>query len=197
MTETVGAHRPEALHSNPPPPRNIGVPETSIAGGLKGDAKPRWATHNTIPWSSNLSKPILPEKQAQESKPASQQTSYAIQTPTKPKSRLRARKAAISLTPRAVEHVRKLLTSPEPKLIRVGVKNKGCSGSSYQLEYVDKPGKFDELVEQDGVKVLIDGKALIKVIGSEMDWVEDKLSARFTFKNPNISKQSQYHMDLY
>ena len=53
---------------------------------------------------------------------------------------------------------------------------------------MDEPGKFDEQVEQDGVKVLIDSKALIKVIGSEMDWIEDKLSARFTFKNPNISK---------
>jgi iron-sulfur cluster assembly accessory protein len=73
-------------------------------------------------------------------------------------------------------------------LIRVGVKNKGCSGSSYHLEYVDNPGKFDEQVEQDGVKVLIDSKALIKIIGSEMDWVEDTLSSRFTFTNPNISE---------
>lgn len=96
----------------------------------------------------------------------------------------------MTLTPQAVSHVRDLLDQPEPKLIRVGVKNKGCSGSSYHLEYVDKPGAFDEMVEQDGVKVLIDSKALIKVIGSEMDWVEDKLSARFTFKNPNISQYS-------
>ena len=75
------------------------------------------------------------------------------------------------------------------------MKNKGCSGSAYHLEYVDKPGKFDEQVEQDGVKVLIDSKALLKVIGSEMDWIEDKLSARFTFTNPNISK-SQFLMVL-
>jgi iron-sulfur cluster assembly protein len=60
------------------------------------------------------------------------------------------------------------------------------------LEYVDKPGKFDEQVEQDGVKVLIDSKALIKVIGSEMDWVEDKLSARFTFRNPNVSEYNPF-----
>jgi iron-sulfur cluster assembly 1 len=46
---------------------------------------------------------------------------------------------------------------------------------SYHLEYVDKPGKFDEIVEQDGVKVLIDSKALFSIIGSEMDWVEGKL----------------------
>jgi iron-sulfur cluster assembly accessory protein len=94
----------------------------------------------------------------------------------------------MTLTPGAVERLRELLDDPEPKLIRVGVKNKGCSGSAYHLEYVEKPGKFDEQVEQDGVKVLIDSKALLKVIGSEMDWVEDKLSSRFTFTNPNISK---------
>jgi iron-sulfur cluster assembly protein len=69
----------------------------------------------------------------------------------------------------------------------VGVRNRGCSGLSYHLEYVDKPGKFDEEVTQDGVKVLIDSKALFSIIGSEMDWVEDKLSARFVFNNPNIS----------
>lgn len=73
-------------------------------------------------------------------------------------------------------------------MIRVGVKNRGCSGLAYHLEYVDKPGSFDEEVVQDGVKVLIDSKALFSIIGSEMDWVEDKLQARFVFRNPNISK---------
>ena len=76
---------------------------------------------------------------------------------------------------------------------------------SYHLEYVDKPGKFDEIVEQDGVRVLIDSKALFSIIGSEMDWKEDRLryfasclccysfliyctcrSSKFAFKNPNI-----------
>jgi iron-sulfur cluster assembly protein len=59
---------------------------------------------------------------------------------------------------------------------------------AYHLEYVEKPGAFDEEVEQDGVKVLIDSKALFSIIGSEMDWVEDKLNRRFVFRNPNISK---------
>ena len=68
------------------------------------------------------------------------------------------------------------------------MKNRGCSGLAYHLEYVDKAGSFDETVEQDGVKVLIDSKALFSIIGSEMDWHEDKLSARFVFRNPNISK---------
>lgn len=94
----------------------------------------------------------------------------------------------MTLTPSAVEALHELLDQPDPKLIRVGVKNKGCSGLAYHLEYVDKPGSFDEAVEQDGVKVLVDSKALFSIIGSEMDWIEDKLSRRFVFKNPNISK---------
>lgn len=70
------------------------------------------------------------------------------------------------------------------------MKNRGCSGLAYHLEYVDKAGRFDEAVEQDGVKVLIDSKALFSIIGSEMDWVEDKLNQRFVFRNPNISKST-------
>lgn len=113
----------------------------------------------------------------------------AKQTETKPKMKprrvLRPRKALISLTPQAVDHLQKLLESPDPKMIRIGVQNRGCSGLTYHLEYVDKPGKYDEAVEQDGVKVFIDSKALFSVVGSEMDWLDDKLSSRFIFKNPN------------
>jgi iron-sulfur cluster assembly accessory protein len=67
------------------------------------------------------------------------------------------------------------LSSPTPQLVRIGVRNKGCAGLSYHLEYVDHPAKFDEVVEQDGVKVVIDSKALFSIIGSEMDWHEDAL----------------------
>lgn len=95
----------------------------------------------------------------------------------------------MKLTPSAVARLRELLDGPEPKLIKVGVRNRGCSGLAYHLDYVDKPGAFDEEVEQDGVKVLIDSKALFSIIGSEMDWVEDKLNQRFEFNNPNIKEQ--------
>lgn len=78
-------------------------------------------------------------------------------------------------TPTAVKRLRSLLSGPTPQLIRIGVRNKGCAGLSYHLDYVDKPGKFDEVVEQDGVRVLIDSKALFSIIGSEMDWKEDLL----------------------
>lgn len=103
----------------------------------------------------------------------------------KPRRKLRPRKALITLSDSAVEHLRALLDQPEPQLIRIGVKNRGCSGLTYHLEYVSEPGKFDETVEQNGVKVLIDSKALFSIVGSEMDWLDDKLSLRFVFKNPN------------
>jgi iron-sulfur cluster assembly 1 len=97
-------------------------------------------------------------------------------------------------------------------MVRIGVRNKGCAGLSYHLEYVDRPAKFDEVVQQDGVKVVIDSKALFSIIGSEMDWHEDALryvstyqpkvlrklltdrsqwfkifSSKFVFQNPNVT----------
>ncbi|KAG8907592.1 hypothetical protein FRB99_003516 [Tulasnella sp. 403] len=97
------------------------------------------------------------------------------QIPPRKAPSLKSSKAAITLTPAAVTRLQALLTGPTPQLIRIGVRNKGCAGMSYHLEYVEKPGKFDEVVEQDGVKVLIDSKALFSIIGSEMDWKEDRL----------------------
>lgn len=99
------------------------------------------------------------------------------------------KKAALTLTPEAVSHIRALLhASDGPKLLRVGVRNKGCAGMSYHLEYVTpgEEGRFDERVQQDGVEVLIDSRALFSIIGSVMDWQEDRMSAKFVFNNPNI-----------
>ncbi|GAA6010276.1 hypothetical protein JCM11491_006242 [Sporobolomyces phaffii] len=155
--------------------------------------------HSPIPSTSRaFTSPSLPRRAApiSERTLASAPPPVAAVTPTaaspttstgaKPKRVIRARKAAVSLTPTAVTRIRALLDSPSPKLIRIGVRNKGCAGMSYHLEYVDKPEKFDEVVEQEGVKVVIDSKALFSIIGSEMDWQEDALQARFVFKNPNI-----------
>lgn len=105
--------------------------------------------------------------------------------PKKKKRVLKPRKAIISLSPNAIQHLRGLMEKPQGKYIRIGVQNRGCSGLTYHLEYVNEAGKFDELVEQEGVKVFIDSKALFSIVGSEMDWLEDKLSSRFIFKNPN------------
>lgn len=69
--------------------------------------------------------------------------------------------------------------------IKVGVRTRGCSGLSYTIEYADEAQKFDEVVEKDGIRVLIDPKAVMFLIGTEMDYVEEKLKSGFVFRNPN------------
>ncbi|MDP7539591.1 MAG: iron-sulfur cluster assembly accessory protein, partial [Alphaproteobacteria bacterium] len=69
--------------------------------------------------------------------------------------------------------------------IRVGVRNAGCSGLAYTLEYADSIENFEEVVVDKGVTVIIDPKAVMFLIGSEMDYVEETLSSGFTFNNPN------------
>ena len=195
---TVTEYRPHSLDSAPPPPRNANIPDTSIAGfspGLNNDLPPRSIDQHgqSSPSSQQPETQTISETEteAQKSKPVTTPPSTDPSTaPSKRPTKLRPRKAAMSLTPAATSQLHNLLSLPEPKYIRVGVKNRGCSGLAYHLEYVDKAGKFDETVEQDGVKVLIDSKALFSIIGSEMDWVDDKLSQRFVFRNPNISESS-------
>jgi iron-sulfur cluster assembly protein len=98
-----------------------------------------------------------------------------------------AAKQAMQVTPAATERIKALIAKREkPALgVRVGVRARGCSGLTYTLEYAEEKGKFDEVVEADGVTILIDPKASMFIIGTEMDWVEDKLQSGFTFRNPN------------
>lgn len=184
--QTASALHPQSFEPPPPPPRNTFNPTAPITKdtGSKSDAA-------TIT-SDRPAKTTTTVETQTSTKTTAQSSSTSTATPTENKRprqfKFAPRKATIKLSPTAVDHVRALLDQPEPKLLRIGTKNKGCSGLAYHLEYVDKPGKFDETVEQDGVKVLIESRTLLHIIGSEMDWVEDKLSARFVFKNPNISK---------
>lgn len=69
--------------------------------------------------------------------------------------------------------------------VRIGVRTKGCSGMSYTLEFADEKNDFDEIVEVDGVTIMIDPKATMFIIGTEMDFVEEKLESGFVFRNPN------------
>ena len=93
----------------------------------------------------------------------------------------------IQLTDAAAERVKYLLARRgKPSVgVRVGIRTKGCSGLSYTFEYADEKGKFDEMVSDKGVTVLIDPKAVMFLIGSQMDYVEEKLKSGFTFTNPN------------
>ena len=111
----------------------------------------------------------------------------AASAAAKPRRALRPRPAAITLTSTAVERVRALLDKRgKPSAgIRIGVRTKGCSGLSYTIEYADAKGPADDVVEQDGVTVLIDPKASMFILGTEMDYVEEKLQTGFVFRNPN------------
>lgn len=97
------------------------------------------------------------------------------------------RMAPITLTDAAVERVRTLLSGRgKPSLgIRIGVSTKGCSGLTYTLEFADEKGPMDEAVETGGVTVLIDPKATMFILGTEMDFVEEKMQSGFVFRNPN------------
>jgi iron-sulfur cluster assembly accessory protein len=97
----------------------------------------------------------------------------------------RIRKAPISLTESAVRRVKDLLSKRNQEYLRLGVKRRGCNGLAYTLNYSDSKGKFDEVVEEQGVRVLIDPGALMHVVGTKMDFVEDSLKSEFTFTNPN------------
>ena len=99
----------------------------------------------------------------------------------------RPRPQAIKLTEAAAQRVQELLDKRgKPSIgIRIGVRSKGCSGLSDTLEYADSKDPMDELVEQHGVTVLIDPKATLFILGTEMDYVEEKLQSGFVFRNPN------------
>ncbi|KZM20916.1 iron-sulfur cluster binding [Ascochyta rabiei] len=185
--QTATAYQPSTLQPPPPPPRTFGVPDTSIAGGAS-EVK-SWTASRLAPEQQSQTQTqerpnaSIPEGEAQK-------TQAAPIKPARPRRyNFGPRKATIKISQSAVQHLRDLLNQPEPKLIRIGTRAKGCSGLAYHLEYVDKPSKLDEQVEQDGVRVLIDNKALLNIIGSEMDWLDDKLNQRFIFKNPNITEQ--------
>src|SRR5580692_5467659 len=96
-----------------------------------------------------------------------------------------SRTQALTMTDSAADRIRALLAKRgKPSLgIRVGVRSRGCSGLTYTLEYADEKGKFDEIVEDKGVTILIDPKASMFIIGTEMDYVEEKLESGFVFRN--------------
>jgi iron-sulfur cluster assembly protein len=114
-------------------------------------------------------------------------TTTTTPAPKAPAAKRPPPKQAMTVTEAAAERIQQLLEKRgKPSVgIRVGVRSRGCSGLTYTLEYADEKGKFDEVVETNGVTVLIDPKASMFIIGTEMDYVDDKLQSGFTFTNPN------------
>ena len=91
----------------------------------------------------------------------------------------------MTLTDAAADRVRTLMAGHDAVGLRVGVKNGGCAGMSYTMEYAESARPHDEVVEDKGVKLLIDPKAVLFLLGTEMDFKVDKLTAGFVFNNPN------------
>ena len=102
------------------------------------------------------------------------------------KNPARPRPKVLTLTAAAAERVREIMAGkPDVAGLKIGVKKGGCAGMEYTLAWADAIGKFDEVVEDQGVKVIIDPAAVLYLLGTEMDWKVDKLAAQFVFNNPN------------
>jgi len=99
----------------------------------------------------------------------------------------RPRPQVMRLSEAAAARIKELMAKAERPIagVRVGVKNGGCAGMEYTMEYVESIGSTDEVVEDKGVKLLIDPKAVMFLLGTEMDWKVEKLAAQFVFNNPN------------
>ena len=108
-----------------------------------------------------------------------------MSTPTLTKQRPRPK--VMTLTPAAAERVKSIMASKGPEVagLKIGIKKGGCAGMEYTMDWAETVAKFDEVVEQDGARVIIDPKAVLYLLGTEMDYKTDTLSAQFVFNNPN------------
>ena len=93
----------------------------------------------------------------------------------------------MKLTDAAADRVREIMAKSEKPVVglRIGVKNGGCAGMEYTMEWAEEQKPFDEVVEDKGVKVLIDAKAMMFLLGTEMDYQASALKSGFVFNNPN------------
>jgi iron-sulfur cluster assembly protein len=99
----------------------------------------------------------------------------------------RPRPKVVTLSEAAAARVREIMDRAEKRYagLRVGVKNGGCAGQEYVLEYAETAGPLDEVVEDKGVTILVEPKAVLFLVGTEIDYEVSKLSAKFVFRNPN------------
>ena len=107
-----------------------------------------------------------------------------LQTTARPR---RPRPKMVTLTEAAAERVREIMATAEKPYVglRVGVKNGGCAGQEYTFAYAEEIGPLDEVVEDKGVTILIEPKAVLFLIGTEIDYETTRLASKFVFRNPN------------
>ena len=100
-------------------------------------------------------------------------------------------KQIITLSDKAAQRIKEIMANTkEPSIgVRIGVKSGGCAGMSYVMEYAKAANPNDEIIEDKGVKVLIDPKAIMYLLGTEMDYKKEELSSTFVFKNPNETER--------
>lgn len=106
---------------------------------------------------------------------------------TPPPRARRERPKVVRLSDAAAERVREIMSRAEKPYagLRVGVKNGGCAGQEYTLEYAEAANPLDEVVEDKGVTILVEPKAVLFLIGTEIDYDVSRLAAKFVFRNPN------------
>jgi len=99
----------------------------------------------------------------------------------------RPKPSVLSVTDAAAERIREIIARADKPVagVRLGVKKGGCAGMTYTMDVAETTAKGDEVVETKGVRVLVDPAAVLFLLGTEMDFTIDKLSARFVFRNPN------------
>ena len=97
-------------------------------------------------------------------------------------------KAAVTLTPLAARHIARLMEKQNSQGLRIGVKKGGCAGMEYTMDLVSEVNPLDEVVEQDGARVMIAPMAQMFLIGTEIDYETDLLHAGFKFRNPNVAE---------
>ena len=114
-------------------------------------------------------------------------TGMTPNAPAPSKPTVRTRPQVMRLTDAAASRVRELSERADSEIVglRVGIKNGGCAGQSYTVEYAHDVKPTDEVVEDKGVKILVDPKAVLFLLGTEMDYKADKMQAQFVFNNPN------------
>ena len=114
-------------------------------------------------------------------------TGMTPNAPAPSRPAVRPRPQVMRLTEAAASRVKELSARADSEIVglRVGIKNGGCAGQSYTVEYAHEVRPTDEVVEDKGVKVLVDPKAVLFLLGTEMDYKADKMQAQFIFNNPN------------